>query len=107
MEIKQHPILEKTLQDDIYFYFNDKKMKAKKGQTVAGALMANGILEFGRSRKLNQARGLYCGVGRCMSCYVTINNQYHILSCTTLLEEGMKVYSNNSDPKVGSDVIEN
>ncbi|HLR66803.1 MAG TPA: (2Fe-2S)-binding protein [Virgibacillus sp.] len=100
MHITNHPILKEKLTEEVSFYFNNNYLKAKKGQTVATALMANGIRKFGVSRKLLQARGLYCANGRCMSCFVTINGLDHVVSCQTLIEEDMHIFSNDSDPDI-------
>jgi len=99
--ITEHPILPKVDQKVIQFYFNDQILHARAGQTIAGALMANGIKKFGISRKLHQARGLFCAKGRCYSCFVTVDGLDHVLSCMTLVEEGMNVRSKLSDPDVG------
>lgn len=104
MQIKKHPILGEKFTEEITFYFNEQPLKAMKGQTVAAALMRNGIRKFGVSRKLFKARGLYCANGRCTSCYVTIDGLDHVLSCSTLVEEGMNIHSNDSDPDVGRDI---
>lgn len=98
-----HPVLEGKFEKVINFYFNGKLLEAKKGQTIAAALMANGIKKFGNSRKLKQSRGLFCANGRCFSCFVSVNDLDHVLSCMTLVEEGMEVFPNNGDPDVRSE----
>lgn len=85
---------------EISFYFNGKLLRAREGQTIAAALMANGIKKFGISRKLQQSRGVFCANGRCCSCFVSVNDLDHVLSCMNLVEEDMKVGSNNGDPDV-------
>ncbi|WP_099159621.1 (2Fe-2S)-binding protein [Virgibacillus ndiopensis] len=100
MQIVNHSIPGKKSEKEITFSFNDKFLKAREGQTVAAALMANGIKKFGISRKLQQPRGLFCANGRCCSCFLTVNGLNHVLGCITLVEEGMKVSSNDADPDV-------
>lgn len=100
MHLTNHPVLGKDDRKTIQFYLNNKLLNAKEGQTIAAAIMANGIKKMGVSRKLQQSRGLFCAVGRCYSCFVTVDGLEHVLSCSTLVEEGMKVYSNQSDPDV-------
>src|SRR5699024_10958216 len=100
MHITNHPILGEDDRKVMQFYFNDEPLNAKKGQTIAAALMANGIKKFGLSRKLKQFRGLFCASERCYSCFVTVGEFDHVLSCSTLVDEGMKIYSNLSDPDV-------
>src|SRR5699024_12442545 len=83
------------------FYFNEQILHERARQTIAGELIANGIKKFGISRKLHQARGLFCAKGRCYSSFVTVDGLDHVLSCMTLVEEGMNVRSKLSDPDVG------
>lgn len=86
------------ISEEVTFYFNGYLLKAIKGQTLAAALMANKIKKFGISRKLQQSRGLFCANGRCCSCFVSVNDLDHVLSCMTLVEEDMRVASNDGDP---------
>ncbi|GGB45728.1 (2Fe-2S)-binding protein [Virgibacillus dakarensis] len=100
MGTSPNSISENYLEGEISFYFNGKLLKAKQGQTIAAALMANGIKKLGVSRKLQQPRGLFCANGRCCSCFVSVNELDHVLSCMTLVEEGANIYSNDGDPDV-------
>lgn len=85
---------------EIPFYFNGKRLKARQGQTIAAALFANGIKKLSVSRKLQQPRGLFCATGRCCSCFVTVNELEHVLSCMTLVSEGVIVFSSDTDPNI-------
>ncbi|WP_203333706.1 (2Fe-2S)-binding protein [Planococcus beigongshangi] len=101
MYINDHPLLESEFLEEITFFYEGKQLIAKSGQTVAAALMGNGIKVFGVSRKLQQPRGVFCANGRCCSCFVTIDGLDHTLSCMTRIEEGMQVFFNGGDPVVG------
>src|SRR5690625_982991 len=92
LQIDKHPVLGDCNKEEINFYFEEKPLVAKKGQKISSALMANQIYEFSRSRKLNQARGVYCASGRCMTCYVTIEDRHNIRACRVKVTEGMRVY---------------
>ncbi|MEW9676895.1 (2Fe-2S)-binding protein [Lentibacillus sp. L22] len=100
METSTCSITNRNEEKEIFFYFNGKMLKARQGQTIAAALMANGIKKFGISRKLQQPRGLFCANGRCCSCFVSVNDLDHVLSCMTLIEEGAIIHSNDGDPDV-------
>jgi sarcosine oxidase, subunit alpha len=100
MRIKNHPILGADSHPDINILFEGNKITAKKGETVAAALMANGIRQLGRSRKMNQTRGVFCANGRCCSCFMTIDGSEHMLACQTLVAEGMEVLRDTGDPDV-------
>lgn len=103
MQIWDHPVLGETSKEEITLYFEGEPLKARKGQIVAAALMANGIKKLGVSRKLRQSRGLFCANGRCCSCFMTVNGLDHVLTCMTLAEEGMRISINNGDPDVRRD----
>ncbi|MFK9090281.1 (2Fe-2S)-binding protein [Bacillus salipaludis] len=103
MHIENHPILGKKLQEPVTIYYNDLPLQAFKQQSVAAALMANGVKQLGVSRKLIQPRGVFCSRGRCYSCYVTVNGEDHVRSCMKKVEEGMEIYPNLEDPEVRSD----
>jgi sarcosine oxidase subunit alpha len=108
MNIVTHPVLGNLPQaENVAIYFKGKKILARDGQTVAAALISNGIYQFGHSRNLAQSRGLYCGNGRCQSCLVTIDGINHIRSCQTLVRDGMVIETAEGDPDVRSDAHEN
>ncbi len=68
-----------------------KPVEAYEGETVAAALLAAGIHTFRLSPKQHQARSLYCGMGVCYDCLVTINGVHAQRACITLVEDGMQV----------------
>lgn len=99
MEILEHPVFGKIQEEDrVTVSYEGETLKARRGQTVASALIANGIVQFGRSRKLLQPRGLFCANGRCCSCYMTIGGKEHIRACMVLVEEGMLIKRCEGDP---------
>ncbi len=64
---------------------------AYEGETVAASLLTAGITTFRISRKTQQPRGLYCGMGICYECLMTINGVHAQRACITLVSAGMKV----------------
>ena len=73
------------------FSFEDREIEAYPGETVAGALLAAGILAFRLSEKEGEPRGYYCGRGICFGCRVMIDDQSNQKACATFAEPGMKV----------------
>lgn len=101
MDILEHPVLgQLPQQEKIMFYFEGQALAARPGQTIAAALIGNGVFNFGHSRNLVKPRGLFCANGRCCSCYMTVNDVEHVRTCVTLVEEGMRIRRNSSDPDV-------
>lgn len=68
-----------------------KPIEAYQGETVAAAMLAAGIRTFHESHKNHQPRSLYCGMGICYECLVTINGVHAQRACVTPVEEGMQI----------------
>jgi len=95
MRIEKHPILTFERGKEIYFTFDGKRIKAFEGETIAAALHADGIIKYNTSPKLHRPRGLFCAVGHCSSCLMTVNGIPNTRICVTRAEEGMIVHSQN------------
>ncbi|MCX7703564.1 MAG: (2Fe-2S)-binding protein [Planctomycetota bacterium] len=91
MRIKEHPILKFKKGRKVEFYFEGKKMTGYEGESVAAALLANGVKVFRLSKRLNRPRGFFCAIGRCASCNMLIDGQPNTRACITPLREGMDV----------------
>jgi len=70
---------------------NGKEIKARKGETIAAALIAAGIKVFRYSVKRNEPRGLFCAIGRCTDCVMTVNNEPNVRTCVTMVKDGMNI----------------
>ncbi len=97
MRVREHPILTFEKGKEITFYFNGIEMKGYEGETIASALLANGIKIFSHSTKYNRPRGFFCGIGKCSSCLMRVNGIPNVRTCITPLEEGMIVESNSHE----------
>jgi len=54
-------------------------------------LIAASIKVFRYSVKRDEPRSLFCAIGRCTDCVMTVNNQSNVRTCITLVEEGMEI----------------
>jgi predicted molibdopterin-dependent oxidoreductase YjgC len=63
---------------------------AEPGQTVAAALIGAGIRVF-RSTPGGAPRGLFCGMGVCFDCLVTVDGMADQRACITPARPGMRV----------------
>jgi predicted molibdopterin-dependent oxidoreductase YjgC len=68
------------------------------GQTVAAALIAAGGRVFRRTPS-GQPRGLFCGMGVCFECLVTIDGVGGQRACTTLARPGMQIRLAGDEPE--------
>jgi hypothetical protein len=93
MRVDEHPILTFKNEEKLFFTYNGKKLQGFKGDTIAAALVDNGIMHFSNSIIHKRPRGFYCAIGNCGSCNMTVNGIDNVKTCMTLLEEGMIVVS--------------
>jgi len=69
---------------------NGQKIQARSGQTIAAALIKAGVQVF-RHTPAQAPRGIFCGMGVCFECVVTVNGIPDQRACMTLVQPGMKI----------------
>ena len=83
--------------EQIKFFFNGQPVKAFKGETIATALMAAGHII---ARKTDgQPLGIYCNIGICHSCLMTVNGVRSVRVCRTPVTEGCQVETQDIERK--------
>ncbi len=78
------------------FSFDGRPLAAPAGSTVAGALLFNGVQSWRQTRKMEAARGAFCGIGTCFDCLVDLNGRKAVRACLALLQEGDEVATSAS-----------
>ena len=74
-------------------------LQAYLGETIAGALLANGQRAWRRTEG-GEPRGLFCGMGICFDCLVTVDGVSNVRACITPVVDGMVVKTEG--PEEGS-----
>jgi sarcosine oxidase subunit alpha len=64
---------------------------AHEGETIGATLLAAGRRTLRFTNKLEQPRGLYCGIGLCQECRMTVNGIPNTQACQTLATPGCRV----------------
>ncbi|GHH71883.1 hypothetical protein GCM10018793_08010 [Streptomyces sulfonofaciens] len=57
------------------------------GQTLAGVLLAAGRTAW-RTAGSGAPRGVFCGIGVCFDCLVTVNGERDVRACTRRAHDG-------------------
>lgn len=57
------------------------------GQTIAGVLLAAGRSSWRRSPS-GEPRGIFCGIGVCFDCLVTVNGVRDVRACRRRAQDG-------------------
>jgi len=78
----------------VTFTFDGRPIEAIAGESIASALTAHGNLGFGAPHPAGADRtGLYCGMGACFACVVTIDGRAGQRACLVKVEGGEGVRS--------------
>lgn len=92
--IMDHVVLGKLpIQKEISFTFDGKKYTGYEGDTIASALLANGIRKLRVHEQSGTPRGIYCNIGHCFECRVSVDQKPDIRACLTEIKENMVIES--------------
>lgn len=68
-----------------------QSVAAYEGETIAAVMQALGLRTFRHARKTDEPRGMFCGMGICQECRVTVNGIPNIRACMTSVTSGMVI----------------
>jgi len=91
LRIRNHPVIDFKKKKKIPFYFNKKKIFGEEDDSIASALHATGVKTLSTSLKYNHPRGFFCGIGKCSSCLMRVNDIPNVRTCIVPLKEGIFV----------------
>lgn len=97
--IVNHPVLgELDLSNTVTFTFDGVKYTGLKNESIASALLANGIRVLRRHEESGTTRGIYCNIGHCYECRLYVNGVQGVRACLTPLKENMVIESGKPLP---------
>jgi hypothetical protein len=67
--------------DGFEITFDGRPVTVRPGQTVGAALHASGVRSWRTTRENGRPRGLFCGIGVCFDCLVTVNGDPSLRAC--------------------------
>ncbi|MDU2064450.1 MAG: (2Fe-2S)-binding protein [Sporomusaceae bacterium] len=100
MRIANHPILDFAKQTFVSFTLNGQPLTGVAGEPIAAALHAAGVKVLSHSHNNHRPRGLFCAIGNCSSCLMTVNGVPNVRVCVEPLKEGMAVETQNGKGKI-------
>jgi predicted molibdopterin-dependent oxidoreductase YjgC len=68
--------------------FDGERIDVVPGQTIAAALVAAGHSSWRVTKGSGERRGLFCGIGVCYDCLVTVNGATSVRACLTAARAG-------------------
>jgi len=100
--ITKHPILEFNHGEKVNFSFDGKEMEGFEGEPIAMALHANGVRIYRITPEKKRARGFFCAIGKCSSCFMVVDGVPNVRTCVTPLARGMKIETQRGKGAVAS-----
>jgi predicted molibdopterin-dependent oxidoreductase YjgC len=68
-----------------------RSMEVPAAASLAAALALNGVSALRLSEPSHLVRGVFCGMGSCHDCSVTVDGVIGVRSCLTPVTQGMDV----------------
>ncbi|AWU96806.1 (2Fe-2S)-binding protein [Azospirillum ramasamyi] len=86
--------------ETVAFTIDGRPASARAGDSVAAALLANGVVACRNMPVSGAARGPYCMMGVCFDCLVTIDGTGNRQGCQVRVAPGMAVETQNGKREV-------
>jgi predicted molibdopterin-dependent oxidoreductase YjgC len=78
--------------EEVAFFFDGRRIVGHAGESIAAALLANGVRVLRASQRGAEARGAFCLMGLCQECVVEIDG--HVTeSCRATVVADLRVTS--------------
>ena len=66
---------------EVAIEFEGRSYRGVRGQSIAGILLANDVLDWRTTGDGERPRGLFCGIGVCFDCVVTVDGIPDVRAC--------------------------
>jgi predicted molibdopterin-dependent oxidoreductase YjgC len=76
---------------EVALSIDGRAIVARQGDSVAAALLANGVSRFRTTPTGDRPRGPFCMMGACFDCLVVIDGVANRQACMTRVHAGMQV----------------
>ena len=95
MRVEKHPVLgDREVGRLVTVTVDGKEIAAVEGEPIAAALLAQGIRVMRKTPRFGEPRGIFCGIGRCTDCIMTVDGIPNVRTCVTPIRTGMVITSN-------------
>ena len=93
LRLKTHPVLDASMngRKTVSIAVDGQSLEVLEGEILAAALWANGFIALGHNPSDGSQRGMYCGIGHCYECRVTVDGVEDLRSCLIRVRDGMRV----------------
>ena len=90
--ILRHPVLgDLPRSQTVTIYVDGRPVPAREGEPIAVALLAAGRRVLRHTDRRREPRGIFCAIGRCTDCAMTVDGRPNVRTCITPVRDGMRV----------------
>jgi len=72
-------------------YLDGRALPARDGDSIAAALLANGVATTRGTALSGAPRGPYCMMGACFDCLAVVDGRAGVQTCLTPVRDGMRI----------------
>jgi hypothetical protein len=83
------------------FDFDGRVIPYVEGMTVGAALLAAGVRSWRTTRVAGRPRGIFCGIGVCYDCLITVDGQPNQRACLLPATPGLDVTTQDGTGHAG------
>ncbi|MDI3340491.1 MAG: (2Fe-2S)-binding protein [Sphaerobacter sp.] len=92
LRVRTHPVLgDLPPAPEVTIFVDGRPIPARAGEPIAAALLASGIRVCRTMPRSRQPRGVFCGVGRCTDCAMTVDGEPNVRTCVTPVRDGQRI----------------
>ena len=93
LRLTSHPVFNGSAESrqTVTIMVDGRSLDVLEGEILAAALWANGFISLGHNPSDGSHRGMYCGIGHCYECRVTLDGVEDQRSCLIRVRDGMRV----------------
>ncbi len=94
LRVLHHPVLGDLPESrPVQITVDGQPLLAREGEAIAAALLAHGILVCRTMPGGREPRGVFCALGRCADCLMTVDGEPNVRACLTPVREGQVVWT--------------
>ena len=75
----------------VRLFVDGQLIEAHEGESLAAAILASGRRVLRHTHPEGQPRGIFCGMGVCYECLVSVAGRERVRACIVEVEDGMRV----------------
>lgn len=94
LRVWHHPVLGELQQArPVQITVDGQPLLAREGEVIAATLLAHGILVCRAMPGGREPRGVFCALGRCTDCLMTVDGEPNVRACLTPVREGQVIWT--------------